>query len=78
MPFHYISKTEDITGYCKTKAQGNSSMSYPKKNQTVKLYRDAECTEKLKVDFKGWGKQNKFCFKANWIDQKHRFRAAVG
>ena len=71
MSFRYISKTEDIKGYCKTKAQGNSSMSYPKKNQTVKLYKDAACSEKLKVDFKGWGKQNKFCFKANWIDLTH-------
>lgn len=71
MSFRYISKTEDISGYCKTKAHGNSSMSYPKKNQTVKLYKDAECTEKLKVDFKRWGKQNKFCFKANWVDLTH-------
>ena len=71
MSFRYISKTEDIRGYCKTKAQGNSSMSYPKKNQTVKLYKDSDCTEKLKVDFKGWGKQSKFCFKANWIDLTH-------
>lgn len=69
--FRYISKTEDISGYAEIKAQGNSSMSYPKKNQTVKLFKDAECTEKLKVDFKGWGKQNKFCFKANWIDLTH-------
>ena len=71
MSFRYISKTEDISGYCKTKAQGSSSMNYPKKNQTVKLYADAECTEKLEVDFKDWGKQNKFCFKANWIDLTH-------
>ena len=71
MSFRYISKTADISGYCKTKAQGNSSMSYPKKNQTVKLYKDADCTKKLKVDFKGWGEQNKFCFKANWIDLTH-------
>lgn len=69
--FRYISKTEDISGYAVIKAQGNSSMSYPKKNQTVKLFKDAECTEKLKVDFKGWGKQNKFCYKANWIDLTH-------
>jgi len=71
MSFRYISGTEDIRGWCKTKAQGNSSMSYPKKNQTVKLYADADCTEKLKMDFKGWGEQNKFCFKANWIDLTH-------
>lgn len=71
VPFRYISKTQDIAGYAEIKAQGNSSMSYPKKNQTVKLYNDAECTEKLKVDFKGWGKQNKHCYKANWIDITH-------
>lgn len=71
MSFRYISKTKDISGWCKTKAQGNSSMSYPKKNQTVKLYENADCAKKLKVDFKGWGNQNKFCFKANWIDLTH-------
>jgi len=71
VPFHYISKTQDISGYAEIKAQGNSSMKWNKKNQTVKLFKDAECTEKLKVDFKGWGEQNKFCFKANWIDLTH-------
>lgn len=71
MPFRYVSKTQDIKGYCVTKAQGTSSMSYPKKNQTTKVYADAECTEKLKIDFRGWGKQTKFCLKANWIDITH-------
>lgn len=71
MPFRYVSNTLDISGYCKTKAQGSSSINYPKKNQTVKLYKDADCTEKLEVNFKGWGKQSKFCFKANWIDITH-------
>lgn len=71
MPFRYVSRTQDIKGYCVTKAQGTSSMSYPKKNQTTKIYADAECTEKLKIDFRGWGKQNKFCLKANWIDITH-------
>lgn len=71
MSWRYISKTEDISAYCETKAQGNSSMSYAKKNQTTKLYADAACEEKLKVDFKGWGKQRKFCMKANWIDLSH-------
>ncbi len=71
MPFRYVSKTRDIRGYCKTKAQGSSSMSYPKKNQTVRLYKDADCTKELNVAFKHWGPQNKFCFKANWIDLTH-------
>jgi len=69
--FRYISKTQDISGYAEIKAQGNSSMNYPKKNQTVKMFADKECAEKLKVDFKGWGKQNKHVYKANWIDLSH-------
>ena len=71
VPFRYISKTQDFSGYVEIKAQGNSSMGYPKKNQTVKMFKDADCTEKLKVDFKGWGSQNKHCYKANWIDITH-------
>ena len=71
VPFRYISKTLDFSCYAKIKAQGDSSMLYPKKNQTIKLYKDAACTEKQKVDFRGWGKQSKFVLKANWIDLSH-------
>lgn len=71
VPIRYISRTDDFSGYAEIKAQGNSSMNYPKKNQTVKLFKDAACEEKLKVDFKGWGKQNKHVYKANWIDLSH-------
>lgn len=67
----YISKTINFHSYITIKCQGTSSMKYPKKNFTIKLFRDAERTDKLKVDFKGWGKQNKFCLKANWIDLSH-------
>ena len=71
VPFRYISKTKDVSGYAEVKAQGNSSMSYPKKNQTVKMFKDAACSQKMKIDFKGWGKQSKHCYKANWIDISH-------
>ena len=71
VPFRYISKTQDVSGYAEIKAQGNSSMSYPKKNQTVKMFKDAACSQKMKIDFKGWGKQSKHCYKANWIDISH-------
>lgn len=71
MGFRYTSATADLEGFCITKAQGNSSMSYPKKNQTVKIYKDAECTQALKLNLKGWGGQNKYCFKANWTDLSH-------
>ena len=75
--FRYISKTMDISGYAEFKAQGNSSMRFPKKNITVKLYKDINLTEKMKIDFRGWGKQSKFCLKANWIDITHS-RNVVG
>ncbi|MDD7390064.1 MAG: CotH kinase family protein [Lachnospiraceae bacterium] len=69
--FRYISKTQDISGYAKFKAQGNTSMTFPKKNMTVKMYQDEACETKLKVNYKGWGKQSKHVYKANWIDLTH-------
>ncbi|MBR5795757.1 MAG: CotH kinase family protein, partial [Erysipelotrichaceae bacterium] len=67
----YISKTLTFHSYINIKCQGTSSMKYPKKNYTINLFEDAERTTKLKKDFKGWGKQSKFCLKANWIDISH-------
>lgn len=69
--FWYFSKTLNFDGYAEIKMQGNSSTLWPKKNQSVKLYKDAACTEKLKVNLKGWGGQNKFVIKANWTDLTH-------
>jgi hypothetical protein len=71
MRFDYISKTKTVSGYVGIKCQGNSSMNYPKKNFTIKVFEDSELATKQKVDFKGWGKQNKFVMKANWIDLTH-------
>lgn len=67
----YISNTLNFNSYIEIKCQGTSSMKYPKKNYTVKLYDDDERTISQKHNFKHWGKQNKFCLKANWIDLSH-------
>jgi hypothetical protein len=67
----YVSKTETFHCYITIKCQGTSSMSYPKKNFTIKLFQDTDRTIKLKKDFMGWGPQNKFCLKANYIDCTH-------
>ena len=67
----YISKNEHFKGYVDIKCQGNSSMAYPKKNYTIKMFKDEARSTKLKKDFKGWGKQSKFCLKANYIDHSH-------
>lgn len=71
MKFDYYSKTAAYHGYVDIKCQGNSSMAYPKKNFTIKPFKDKAKTSKLKIDFKGWGKQSKFVLKANWIDITH-------
>lgn len=67
----YKSKTKHFKGYVEIKCQGTSSMAYPKKNYTIKPYEDETKTKKLKIDFKGWGAQSKFCLKANYIDHSH-------
>lgn len=67
----YISKTLTFHSYIEIKCQGTSSMNYPKKNFTIKLFRDEDRSEKMKINFKNWGEQNKFCLKANWIDISH-------
>ena len=67
----YISKTLTFHAYITIKCQGTSSMKYPKKNFTIKLFEDEARRVKKKIGFKNWGEQNKFCLKANWIDISH-------
>ena len=67
----YISNTTKFSSFVKLKCQGNTSMSYAKKNFTINMYSDEARTTKLKKDFKGWGNQSKFCLKANYVDATH-------
>ena len=77
-----------ITASCKTnvvgtetdcfvdiKYQGASSLSYPKKNFTIKFYEDSAKTTKMKfVADESWdvyGEQNKYVLKANFVDPSH-------
>ena len=66
----YESSTLRFDGYAKIKLQGSSSLGYDKKNYTIKFYKDEELDNKYEIDF-GWGKQYKYCLKANWIDKTH-------
>ena len=68
----YISKTEKFHAYLEIKCQGTSSMTYDKKNFTIKMYSDEVRETKLKKTFKDWGfEQNKYVLKANYIDHSH-------
>lgn len=61
---------ETFSCYATLKVQGNSSAGLPKKNYTVKFFSDSACSTKKKIDV-GWGKYEKYCFKANYIDATH-------
>ena len=63
-------KNQIIKCFGTGKVQGNSSADYPAKNYTFKFYSDKENTTKFKIDV-GWRKQNKYCFKKNWVDSTH-------
>ena len=71
----YISDSVTWKGYANMKWQGSSSLSYPKKNFTVKFYSDETKTEKQKFNFTTpwgeWGNESKFVMKANYIDHSH-------
>lgn len=68
----YVSKTDRFHAYLNIKCQGSSSMSYAKKNFTVKLYSDEARETKLKKSFKDWNHNgNKYVLKANYIDHSH-------
>ena len=66
----YRSHDQKFNGAAKIKIQGSSSTRYAKKNYTIKFYKDSTYAKKMKVDV-GWGAQNKYCLKANWIDKTH-------
>lgn len=71
LTMHYISKTADFIYPVTLKVQGSSSVNYPKKNFTLKLYTDATYESKKKLAFKNWPEMNKFVLKAHWIDHSH-------
>lgn len=62
MNVRFVSQFKKFTDTCTCKWQGTSSIAFPKKNFTVKTA--------SKHDL-GWGKQKKYCLKANYIDHSH-------
>ena len=67
--FRYIDGSRTLDGYLQLAIQGDSSRKYPKKNFKTKFFTDSNCEKKLKWKPKAnWQANNKFNFKANWID----------
>lgn len=68
--FKYVDDDNTYEGFAEIKIQGTSSIHYDKKNYTLKFFEDEALDNKLKIDM-GWGPQNKYCMKANFIDRTH-------
>ena len=71
LEMEYVSKSLRFHDYVTLKVQGDSSAGYPKKNFNLKMFSDADRTEKDKRVFRDWSKTHKYCLKANWIDHTH-------
>lgn len=72
MDMEYISKLERFKCAIKIKFQGKSTLSYPKKNFSIKMYEDNTYTKSFKKNFmKTALKTNKYVLKANYIDLSH-------
>ncbi len=66
----YRSKEQIVNRSAKIKIQGSSSTQWRKKNYTITFYEEGNFDKKQGIDV-GWGSQNKYCLKANWIDKTH-------
>ena len=67
----YLELKEDglsIECYATLKYQGHTSLSYDKKNYTLKLFKDEERQDKYKLTLGHWNKENKYILKANYVD----------
>ncbi len=68
--FEYRSAEQTISGSAEIKVQGSSSLLYVKKNYTITFFENAEYSNEMAIDV-GWGAQDTYCLKANWVDKTH-------
>ncbi len=66
----YSSENVNFTSAASFKWQGGTSVDFDKKNYTMKLLKDDGSKNKIKI-VDEWGKQSKYCLKANWVDASH-------
>lgn len=63
----YSSADKTFTSSATFKVQGGSSAGFPKKNYTVQFLKSDGSKNKVSL-VDSWGKQSKYCLKANWVD----------
>ncbi len=62
-------KSEDLSfdSFATLKIQGFTSIRYAKKNYSLQFVQESGAKNKVLLQ-KDWGKQSKYCLKANWVD----------
>ena len=65
--FTYLSSELSFECFAEIKVQGASSAGYPKKNFNIKLIDEDGSKNKVTL-VDQWGKEHKYCMKANYID----------
>lgn len=63
----YRSPERSFFSFATLKIQGATSASFPKKNYTIQFFEPYKSKTKIKL-VDEWGKQSKYCLKANWVD----------
>ena len=66
--FDFASAQQQFSCYSFTTWQGHSSIEYPKKNYTARLFVDQQITEKYRLIFNDWQLEHKYILKANYMD----------
>ena len=67
---HFVDSENDVefTDYAEVAWQGSSSLTMPRKNFKIKLYKDEARSEKNKRVFKDWHETNNYHLKCNYGD----------
>ena len=68
LEFDFSAAQQQFSCYSFTTWQGHSSLEYPKKNYTVRLFADKGITEKFRLAFDDWQLEHKYILKANYLD----------
>lgn len=72
LAYTFQDHSRSLSGYAKLKWQGDSSLSYPKKNYKFVPVVDKTAAKKKKITpFGGYKSDNEFNLKANYIDASH-------
>lgn len=68
MQAQFQSGERSFSTYASLKYQGHGSLTFDKKNYTLKFWKDEKREEKYKMEFSHWNPENKYILKANYID----------